>query len=74
MEEKIIIIRHGQSIGNLKRIYLGHTNLGLSELGAEQAEIAARYFKNEKISAIYSSDLDRAYYTALPHSIYHLPS
>ena len=71
MEEKIILIRHGQSIGNLKRIYLGHTNLGLSELGAEQAERAARYFKDEKISAIYSSDLDRAYFTAIPHAKIH---
>ena len=71
MEEKIILIRHGQSIGNLNRVYLGHTNLGLSELGKEQAEIAARYFKNEKFSAIYSSDLDRAYSTAIPHAAYH---
>jgi len=71
MEEKIILIRHGQSIGNLKRIYLGHTDLGLSELGVEQAEKAARYFKDEKISAIYSSDLKRAYNTAVPHTKYH---
>ena len=71
MEEKIILIRHGQSIGNLKRIYLGHTDLGLSELGEEQAEKAARYFKNEKFSAIYSSDLKRAYNTAVPHTKYH---
>ena len=71
MEEKIILIRHGQSIGNLNRVYLGHTNLGLSELGKEQAEIAARYFKDEKFCAIYSSDLDRAYSTAISHTKYH---
>lgn len=71
MEEKIILIRHGQSLGNLNRVYIGHSNVGLSELGKEQAEICAEYFKNEKISAIYSSDLDRAYYTAVPHARLH---
>ena len=71
MEEKIILIRHGESIGNLKRIYLGHTDWGLSDVGREQAELAAKYFRDEKISAIYSSDLRRAYDTALPHARYH---
>ena len=71
MEAKFVLIRHGQSIGNLKRIYLGHTDLGLSELGVEQAERCAEYFKDEEFSAIYSSDLKRAYNTALPHTKYH---
>jgi broad specificity phosphatase PhoE len=71
VDTKFIIIRHGQSLGNEKRIYLGHTDLDLSELGKKQAEIAAEYFKDEDISAIYSSDLLRAYNTAVPHSVRH---
>ena len=67
-EAKIILIRHGQSLGNAKKIYLGHTDLDLSDFGRRQASVAAEYFKNEKISAIYSSDLLRAYNTAVPFS------
>ena len=68
---KIILIRHGQSLGNANNLYLGHTNLDLSEKGIEQAEIAAQYFKDFDIEAIYSSDLLRAYNTALPHAKLH---
>lgn len=68
METKIILIRHGQSLGNAMKIYLGHTNLDLSDIGIEQARAAAEYFKDEEISAIYSSDLLRAYNTALAHA------
>ena len=65
---KIIIIRHGQSLGNLNRIFLGHTDLDLSDLGYRQAKATAEYLKNERIDSIYSSDLIRAYNTALPHA------
>ena len=68
---EIILIRHGQSIGNLKRIYLGHTDWDLSDLGKEQAQLCADYFKDEKITAVYTSDLLRAYNTAKPHAILH---
>ena len=68
LETKIILIRHGQSLGNAQKIYLGHTDLDLSDVGREQAHAAAEYFKDEEISAIYSSDLLRAYNTALAHA------
>ena len=71
MKTKLILIRHGQSLGNLKRIYLGHTNLDLSDVGKKQAEIAAEHFRDYDIGAIYTSDLLRAYNTALPHSLIH---
>jgi len=67
-ECKIFLVRHGQSIGNLNRVYLGHTDYDLSELGYQQAEITADYLKNEHIDAIYSSDLLRAHNTAVPHA------
>lgn len=65
---RIYLIRHGESIGNAKRMYLGHTNLGLSELGHRQAEITAEFLKNVDFSVIYSSDLQRALETAEPHA------
>ena len=68
MKTLIYLVRHGQSLGNAKRIYLGHTDLDLSELGYEQANITAEYLKDVKIDAVYSSDLLRAHNTAVPHA------
>ena len=65
---KIIIVRHGQSLGNATKTILGHTDLDLSDLGYKQAEVTANQLKNEKIDLIYSSDLKRAYNTAYFHA------
>ena len=64
----IYLVRHGQSIGNLNRLYLGHTNLDLSELGYKQAEMTAECLSDVNFAQIYSSDLLRAYNTAIPHA------
>ena len=64
----LILVRHGQSIGNATRVYLGHTNLGLTERGKMQAQLTAERLRDEKIDAIYSSDLKRAHDTAMPHA------
>lgn len=66
MKTRFIIIRHGQSLGNAKRILLGHTDWDLSDLGREQAANTARALSDRKIDAVYSSDLLRAYNTVLP--------
>jgi len=68
MRTEIILERHGESIGNAKRIYLGHTDLDLSERGRWQAEITAKHLADVKIDAVYSSDLKRAHNTVLPHA------
>lgn len=62
----LIIVRHGNSIGNRDRIFIGQTDWGLSEIGEEQVKRTTEYLKNEKIDAVYSSDLSRAYNTVLP--------
>ena len=67
-QTKIIIIRHGESLGNLNQIMLGHTDIDLAPRGYVQAEACTEYLKNEHIDAIYSSDLIRAYHTAEPHA------
>ncbi len=64
---RLIFIRHGQSIANVESRFAGHSNFDLSEVGYRQAELAAAYLKeHEKITAVYSSDLLRAWHTALP--------
>ena len=65
---KIIVIRHGESLGNANRQMLGHTDLDLSEHGRLQAMTTAMHLKDEKIDKIYSSDLKRAFSTAIEHA------
>ena len=65
---KIYLIRHGQSIGNAERVYLGHTNLDLTPLGYSQAEETAKKLSAVPFAAVYASDLLRAYNTAVPHA------
>ena len=65
---KIYVIRHGESVGNLHRICLGHTDLDLTDLGLKQAECTAEALSEVKFDAIYSSDLIRAVHTAEPHA------
>jgi len=64
---KIILIRHGESEANEKNLFAGFSNFPLTERGHKQAELTAEYIvKNYKVDKIYSSDLKRAYFTALP--------
>jgi broad specificity phosphatase PhoE len=63
---KLFLIRHGQSAGNAEGRFGGHGPTPLSELGIKQAEITAKALAKEHISAIYSSDLERALQTAKP--------
>lgn len=64
---RLIITRHGQSIANAECRFAGHSDFDLSELGFAQAELVGEYIaKNFKIDRIYSSDLLRAYNTAVP--------
>lgn len=68
METLIYFVRHGQSLGNQQRIFLGHTDMDLTELGYRQAERTAERLAPVDFAAIYSSDLLRAYNTAMPHA------
>lgn len=69
MKTTVIMIRHGQSVANATHRFAGHSNFDLSELGNQQAKLAAEYlYGRQKIDAIFSSDLLRAYNTALPFS------
>ncbi|HCD72277.1 alpha-ribazole phosphatase [Thermovirga lienii] len=61
---KLILIRHGESKGNKELRYTGHTNVPLTEEGRHQARHLAIRLRKENITAIYSSDLRRAFDTA----------
>lgn len=61
---RLYLVRHGQSAGNAEGRFGGHGPTPLSSLGRLQAEATAELLHSEGISAIYSSDLDRALQTA----------
>ncbi|MBL7050970.1 histidine phosphatase family protein [Candidatus Woesearchaeota archaeon] len=61
---KLIIIRHGQTAENKKKITQGHLDTSLSNEGKEQIKKIANRLKHEKIDFAYSSDLRRAKHTA----------
>ena len=67
MSTTLILVRHGESNANGSGFFAGQLDIELSQRGLQQAELTARYIReNYHIDAIYSSDLQRAYHTALP--------
>lgn len=66
MSTKVLLVRHGQSEGNAERRFGGHSATPLSFRGRAQARTTARALASESITAIYSSDLERATQTAEP--------
>ncbi len=62
---EILFLRHGESLGNSLKIMTGQTDVDLSDRGYLQAEAAAEFLLEQGIDVIYSSDLKRAYNTAL---------
>ncbi len=61
---KFLMIRHGESEANLNRIFAGHYNAPLTDLGRRQAMATAEYIKeNYKVDKVFASDLDRAFAT-----------
>jgi 2,3-bisphosphoglycerate-dependent phosphoglycerate mutase len=63
---RVLLVRHGQSEGNAEGRFGGHTATPLSARGRRQAEATARALFEERVTAIYSSDLSRAVETAMP--------
>lgn len=61
---KVFLIRHGEVEWNRENTYIGATDLPLNSEGRLQADRLADRLECEQISAIYSSDLMRAWHTA----------
>ena len=64
MLTRLILVRHGQTVWNHDMRYQGHTDIALTDEGIKQAELVAERLAKEKINAVYSSDLSRAFITA----------
>lgn len=56
---KLILVRHGQTIHNAFKITQGHSQNKLSETGHKQAKLVGQKLKDQKLDAIYCSDLRR---------------
>lgn len=61
---RIILVRHGQTSWNADARIQGHTDIALNEQGRWQAQRAGLALADEGLSAVYSSDLQRAHETA----------
>jgi probable phosphoglycerate mutase len=67
----IYLIRHGETMWNREKRLQGHIDIGLNEVGHQQADRLAKSMVDKKISAIISSDLSRAIDTAKPIALHH---
>lgn len=62
---EIIVVRHGETEWNADGRIQGHLDVELNEVGKQQASAVADLLSKEiKVSAVYSSDLKRAFETA----------
>jgi 2,3-bisphosphoglycerate-dependent phosphoglycerate mutase len=68
---RITAIRHGETAWNVATRIQGQLDVSLNENGFWQAEQAGKALASEYVDAIYSSDLARAYETALAVAKHH---
>lgn len=61
---RVILIRHCEAEGNIKRVFQGHTDAQISDNGKKQLDLLRLRCRNMLIDVIYSSPLTRAYQTA----------
>jgi 2,3-bisphosphoglycerate-dependent phosphoglycerate mutase len=66
MERSLILVRHGQSIGNQRNIFTGVTDLGLTAQGITEAESVGQMLSEQQMhfDAVFTSALSRAADTA----------
>src|SRR6185369_8397813 len=62
---RICLVRHGETEWNAARRIQGQIDIDLNAIGLRQAEAAGRWLQDAGIVALYSSDLKRAWNTAL---------
>jgi len=68
---KLILVRHGETQWNRENRVVGFADIGLNDEGRRQVKRLALALKEEKVDAIYSSPLSRAWETAQEVARYH---
>ena len=63
-KRRIILARHGQTEWNLQYRFQGRTDIKLTETGKSQAQALASRLSSWPVEIVYTSPLERAYYTA----------
>lgn len=66
MTTTLLLIRHGETAWNAEHRIQGQLDIPLSQLGMLQSGLLADALSREKIDAVYSSELSRAWLTAAP--------
>jgi 2,3-bisphosphoglycerate-dependent phosphoglycerate mutase len=59
----LVLVRHGESLWNAKGLWTGWTDIGLSDLGKKEAQMAAKELAKYNFDIAFTSDLSRAYET-----------
>ena len=57
---RLFLIRHGQVIGHHEYRYNGHFDVDITDTGVSQMNRISELLAHERISAVYSSDLQRS--------------
>ena len=60
----IFVIRHGRTALNVKKVFRGHLDGPLDNIGINQAELTGELLKSINLNTIYTSPLERAVQTA----------
>ena len=60
----LLLVRHGESLGNKQGVIQGLKDFPLTTVGEKQAVLLGNYMANESIDVLYTSDLTRAAQTA----------
>ncbi|MBA7664053.1 Phosphoserine phosphatase 1 [subsurface metagenome] len=68
---EILLVRHGETEWNVKKVFRGRIDVELNETGLKQAELLAKYLSGVNIAAIHSSPVKRALTTAETIAGYH---
>lgn len=61
---EIYVVRHGQTDYNVKKVFQGHIDIPLNEVGEKQAQETALKFENMDIDVLLVSPLQRTVQTA----------
>lgn len=68
---RVLIIRHGQTDHNVKKILQGHLDIDINDHGYHQSNLIGKYLQNFPLDYIISSDLIRCINTSKQILKYH---